>query len=236
MKNKHLFSALLLLFGEALIIISFMFFGSSLDTNILILDIVVSSIIYSLLFIDVLIPMLNFKEKSQKIVGSLGIRWFITTIYIILAFGAMVVFIFIKPIDINGQILIQAIIFFVLLIGLYSAATSSDKVEEIFLDESQKINRLAEIRKSIEKLQFKLFQLKNVPPEIISGIADLYEELRYISPCNNAESIELEANLLKEVKAINDSLFDVTLDSTRIMERISLCQRICHARKLIFSN
>ena len=236
MKNKHLFSVLLILVGEALIITSWIFFGSSIDSNVLTLDIIVSSIIYSLFFIDALFPMLDFKEKSQKIVGSLGIRWFITTIYNVLAIGAMVVFLFIKPIDINGQILIQAIFLFVLLIGLYSASTSSEKVEEIFLDESQKFNRLTINKKTVEKLQFKLFQLKNIPPEIISGIADLYEELQYISPCNNPESIELEENLLKEVKAINDSLFEIPLNSIRILEKISLCQRICHARKLIYSN
>jgi hypothetical protein len=236
MKNKHLFSALLILAGEALIITSWIFFGSSLDSNVLALDIVVSSIIYSLFFIDVLLPMLDFKEKSQKIVGSLGIRWFITSIYNVLAIGAMVVFLFIKPIDINGQILVQAIILFALLVGLYSASTSSDKVEEIFLDESQKFSRLETIKKSVEKLQNKIFQLKNIPPEIISGFADLYEELRYISPCNNPESIELEANLLKELKAIDDSLFEIAPDAARILERIALCQRICHARKLIFSN
>lgn len=236
MKNKHLFSALLIFAGEALIITSWIFFGSSLNSSVLTLNIVVSSIIYSLFFIDALLPMLDFKEKSQKIVGSLGIRWFFTSIYNVIAIGAMVVFLFIKPIDFNGQILIHAIILFALLIGWYSASTSSDKVEEIFLDEGLRINRLVEIRKSIEKLQFKLFQLKNIPPAIISGITDLHEELRFISPCNNPESIELEANLLKEIKAFDDSLFEIAPDYDRILERIALCQRICHTRKQIFSN
>lgn len=232
---KYIYAALLLLVGEALIIISFLYFGSSLAANILTLDIIVSSIIYSLLFIDILLPMCDFKDKSQKIVGSLGIRWFITGVYKLFAIGAMAIFIFYKPLDFNVQIIIHGILFFLLLIGLYSASTASDKVEEIFYDESQRMNHLTEMRKSIQNLQLKLYQTSNISPEIIAGISNLQEELRFITPSNNPESVDLEADFLKEIKAINDAIFEIPLNHEKIVARINNCQRICSARKIIFS-
>jgi hypothetical protein len=235
MKAKHIYAALILLIGEALIIISFLYFGSSLASNILTLDIVVSSIIYSFLFIDILLPMCDFKDESQKIVGSLGIRWFVTGAYKLFAIVAMAIFLFYKPLDFNVQIIIQGILFFLLLIGLFSASTASEKVEEIFFDESQRMNRLVEMRKSIQNLQSKLYQTSNILPEIIAGISNLQEELRFISPSNNPESVDLETDFLKEIKEINDALFEIPLNHEKIVARINNCQRICSARKLIFS-
>jgi len=236
MNKRNIFSILLLLAGEALIIISFLYFGSNLDNEILALNIIVSSIIYSLLFIDILIPMVDFKDKSQKVIGSLGIRWFVTSLYLLSAVGVMVTFILVKPVDIYSQILIQAMLFFLLLLGMYSAASSSDKVKERYTDEKQMLSRVEDVKKAIKEVQNKIDQIKNAPSDILFGITSLQEDLRFIAPCNNQEAIELESHLLVEIETIKDRLFEFPLNSDRITENIQNCKRICIARKQIYSN
>jgi hypothetical protein len=235
MNAKYIYAIILILIGEVLIIISFLYFGNSLAANILKLDIVVSSIIYFILFIDILVPMLDFKDKSQKNVGSLGIRWFFTGAYMLFAFGAMAIFLFYKPLDFNVQIIVHGILFFLLLIGLFSASVASEKVEEIFFDESQRMNRLAEMKKSIQNLQSRLYQTSNISPEIVTGITNLIEELRFISPSDNPQAIGIETDFLKEINAINDALFEIPINQEKIVARINNCQRICSARKSVFS-
>ena len=128
MNAKKIFSLLLVLFGEALLILCFLHFGRNVQAEILTLNIVVSSIIYCLLFIDIIVPWVNFKDKSQKTIGSIGLRWFFTFFYMLLAIGAMVVFNSVKPIHFTNQIIIQRILFFLILLGFFMACCSSDRV------------------------------------------------------------------------------------------------------------
>ena len=125
MNSKKIFSILLLLAGDALIIFSFLNFGKNLSTEILSLNIVVSTIIYALFFIDILFPMVNFGDKSHKTIGSLGLRWFFTIFYTIVAIAAMFFLNYGASISISIQVIINSILFFLLLLGLFSAASSS---------------------------------------------------------------------------------------------------------------
>ncbi len=56
MNAKKIFSLLLVIFGEAILILCFLHFGRNVQTEILTLNIVVSSLIYCLLFIDIIVP------------------------------------------------------------------------------------------------------------------------------------------------------------------------------------
>jgi hypothetical protein len=91
MNTKKIISWLLLLFGEILIITAFILFRGDLADNILVLGIVVSSIIYGLFFVDILVPWIDFRDKSQRRVGSMGVRWFVTWLYAIVAIAVMII-------------------------------------------------------------------------------------------------------------------------------------------------
>src|SRR5665647_2588497 len=123
MNTKNIFSILLLLIGEALIIISFLYFGSNLASEILTLDTIVSTILYSLFFIDILIPMVDFKDKSQRVIGSLGLRWFVTSLYTLSAIGMMIIFFIGRPADFTAPSTIHAVLFISLSPRTHSAAT-----------------------------------------------------------------------------------------------------------------
>jgi hypothetical protein len=236
MNTQRIFSYLLLLVGEALIIICFLYFGSNLDTNILALNIIVSSIIYSLLFIDILFPIVDLKDNSQRTIGSIGLRWFFTFFYILSAIGVMVVFNIIKPIDTNSQIIIQCILVFLLLFGMYFSITSSHKVPEVFMEEKLNRSRLEEMKKATTDVLLKLDRIKAKPQDLISRLTTLKENLRFISPSNNHDAYELEKTFIAEMKTVQDCLLEIPINYDKIIENIQNCERTYNERKQIFSN
>ena len=236
MNSNKTFSILLMLAGEALIIICFLYFGRNLAHELLTLNIIVSTIIYALFFLDIIFPMVDFKDKSQKTIGSLGLRWLFTSLYTAAAIAAMIIFNTVKPIEINSQILIQILFFFLLSLGLYIAMSSSQKVHEVFAQQSQNRYHLDEMNIITKSVLRKIDQLTTIPGDVKSRITSINDNLRFISPCDKKEALELESDFLKEMNAIKDCLFDIPLNYEKIIENIHHCESIYMERKQIFTN
>ena len=236
MNAKKIFSVLLLLFGEALIIICYLHFGRNLASDILTLNIVVTSIIFLLWYIEKFVPMINLKDKSQKDVGTLGLKWLFAILYTIFAIGVMLVCNTMKPMGISTQIIFHAILLFLLLVGLYFMNYTSEKVLEVYKEETSNRSRIDEMKKTTKEVVLKLGQMKNISNDITSSINTLYENLRFISPSKNEQAIELEANFLNEMRKVHDSLFDTPLNNEKIIENIQNCEQIYKERKRVFSN
>lgn len=236
MNKKMIFSFLLLLFGEALIIVCFWHFGQNLSSEILILNITVSSIIYLLWFIEKFVPMIDLKDKAQKDVGSLGLKWTFSILYALSAISAMFVFNNVKQVDLTTQIIIQTILFFFLLIGLYFVFYSSQKVLGVFIEETKNRSRIEEMKKATKEVQLKLDQMTNIPADVILKVNELFDNLRFISPTQNPDATILERNYINQIKAVHDCLFDSPFNFDRIMENIKNCERTYKEIKQIYSN
>jgi len=236
MNAKRIFSLLLALFGEALLIFCFLHFGKNVQPEILTLNIIVSTVIYCLVFVDFLFPWINLKDKSQKQIGSIGLRWFFTFFYLILAVGVMIIFNSVKPIHFTNQIIIHGILFFLLLLGLFMALSSSDKVTEVYLEENQNRDRLDKMKKVTKELQLKLDAMNNIPAEIVNRINELQENLRYLSPSNSGDAIGLESKFVEEIRILNNCFVDNPLDIEKIISNIKNCERTYKERKQVFSN
>ena len=85
MSERKTISLILILFGEALLIYCFLSFGKNLQQDILLLNIIVSSLVYFTWAIDFITPLVKFSDKTQKQIGSIGIRWFVTFFYSVVA-------------------------------------------------------------------------------------------------------------------------------------------------------
>ena len=236
MNIKKIFSLLLVIFGEALLILCFLHFGRNVQSEILTLNIVVSSLIYCILFIDIILPWVDFKDKSQKTIGSLGLRWFFTFFYILLAIGAMVVFNSVKPIHFTNQIIIHGILFFFLLLGFFMAFSTSDKVKEVYVEEKQNRDRVDDMKKATKEAQLKIDQMKNIPTDIVNKLNDLQENLRFLSPCNNSNAYELEVKFVEEMRELNGCFSDNPLNLEKINDNVENCNRTLKERKQVFSN
>jgi len=236
MNTKRIFSLLLALFGEALLIFCFLHFGKNIQSEILTLNIIVSTIIYCLVFVDALLPWINLKDKTQKQIGSIGLRWFFTFFYLILAIGVMIIFNSVKPIHFTNQIIIHGILFFLLLLGLFMALSSSDKVREVYFEEKQNRDRIDEMKKVTKELQLKLDAMNDIPAEIVNRINELQENLRYLSPSNSSDSLGLESKFVEEMRVLSSCFLDNPLNFEKIISNIKNCERTYKERKQVFSN
>ena len=106
---------------------------------------------------------------------------------------------------------------------------------DVFLKEQQTRSGLEEMKKSTQNVQRKLEQIKNTPDDIILKMTALQDNLRYLSPCNNPDAFELEANFLTQMKTTQDSLFDIPIDYDKVMDSIEYCERTYQERKQLFS-
>ncbi len=239
MKPNKLFTILLLLFGEALIIIGFLYFAKNLELKILILNIAVTSILYFVCFVyfsDKIIPIVDIKEKSHSSVGSLGIKWVFVTIYAILAIGAMLILNTVKPLGFTGQIIIQGVILFILLLGIYFSIYASNKVHEVYTEEKQNRSRIGDMKKATNDVKLRIDQMKGMPADLIVRITTLLDNMRFISPGDNNDAIVLETDYLKEIKTVHDCLFEIPINYEKITENISNCERVYNERKKVYSN
>ena len=236
MNAKRIFSLLLLLAGEALIITSFLFFGRNADQNILILNMIISSVIFLLWFVEKFVPLIDVTDQSHKDVGSLGLKWVFTSVYALLAIGVMVVFNVFQPIDVNSQILIHCILFFFLMVGIYFSFYSSQKVKEVYITETENRNLLKGMKQTTGAVLGKLEQLDNIPAGLITRLNDLYENLRFIAPNDNKESRDLDKQFLKEMEIIEHYLTETPPDFNKIVTTLRICEQAYKERKQIFSN
>ena len=185
---------------------------------------------------DAYFPWVNLKDKSQKQIGSIGLRWFFTFFYLILAIGVMVIFNTVKPIHFTNQIIIHGILFFLVLLGLFMAFSSSDKVREVYIEEKQNRDRIDEMKKATKELQLKLDAMNNIPPEIISRINELQENLRYLSSSNNSDALVLESKFVEELRILSNCFSDNSLNMEVVISNIKNCERTYKERKQVFSN
>jgi len=235
MSTKRIISVLLFIFGEALIIICFLYFGRNFTQNILTLNIIVTSVIYLLYFSDIILPVSNFKDRSQRTIASIGIMWFFNHLYTILAIAGMIIFNTVYPINVSTQVIIHGILLFTLFLGFYFALSASQKVYDVFTAEEQNRSRLEEMKKITGDIQIRLDQLNDVPSAITDRISLLYENLRFISPNNKNEAVELELNFTKEIRLVQDGLFEMPVNYERITTNIQNCESIYKERKQLYS-
>jgi hypothetical protein len=148
----------------------------------------------------------------------------------------MIIFNSVKPIHFTNQIIIHGILFFLLLLGLFMAFSSSDKVREVYFEEKQNRDRIDEMKKVTKELQLKLDAMNNIPAEIVDRINELQENLRYLSPSNSSDSVGLESKFVEEVRVLSNCFADNPLNMEKIISNIKNCERTYKERKQVFSN
>ena len=236
MNTQKIVAGLLLLFGLALIIVGFIHFGQNLDTNILVLCIVVSIIIYCLYFFDFLVPWVDLSDKKQKRIGAVGLRWFFTLFYSLLAITGLILFNTALPMSFFGQLIIHGGLFFILLMGLLMSYISAEKVGSVYDQEKNNSNMLDEIRRETNAVKQQIQLSNDIPSNVSERINQMVDNLRYLSPCNNTDAEVLERNFLNQMKLIRNYVVDKPLNHEKILEAIRRCEVIYSERKNSYAN
>lgn len=234
---KKISAVILLLIGELILVYSIFHFRSSLDEKNLYLIIGVSSIVYFLLFSDLLFAWVNLKDQSQKQIGSIGIKWFFIFAYVVSSIGLLFIFnaskAYPKPFDI--QVIVQAVLLFLLLIGLYFSLSAAEIVKNVYTEQLQNKSLLVELKKTSKNIQNQIRKKEGIPHNLISKLSELDDNLRFISPSDNTEAHTLEQSLIEEMGKINNEIKQLSPSIENVASSIEDCEVIYQERKSIYS-
>jgi hypothetical protein len=235
MSAKKILSWLLLLFGEAIIIAAFILFKGNMPENILVLNIVVSSLVYGLFVFNYCAPWIDLEDKSQEQVGSLGIKWFVIWLYVILAVATMFVVNLGLKLNFTVQLIIHCVLLFFLLLGLLGSRHAADKVRKIFEVETKNRNGVNEMKTAMRQLKDKMNDIGGLPENFVKRINALEENLRFISPSNNSETYDLERSFVKIVTDIQFAISNFSMNEEQIESNLKKLERVYQNRKDIYS-
>jgi len=236
MNTKNILSWLLLLFGEAIIIAAFVLFRGETPTNIFVLNIVVSSLVYGLFFCNFRAPWIDLQDKTQKQIGKLGISWLATWLYAIFAIGIIVTGYFVPELTFTIQLIIHAVLLFFFFMWMLLARHSSDKVAEVYQQETQQRSKINEMKIAMRNLKDKISDTANLPESFTNRINSLEEGLRFISPSNNDEAYSLENQFSKTVSDISYAISNFSMNEEAIESNLKKLERIYQNRKNIYSH
>lgn len=234
MSLKRFLSWVALLGGEALIIAIFMLYGKSLETNILLLNIVVMSIIYGLYFIDIFVPWVDWYDKSKKKIATIGIRWTVTVFYTVTAIIVMLACNVFNEASFNLQLILHCALLLVLVIGFASLLYSSDKTQQINAIETRNGADLDRMRLSMRSLKDRMCSATDLPSSVVSRINRLDDNLRYIAPSASAEAHDYERRLAAAITDLSIMLGNYTMNAQKIENVLSAAERIYQNRKSIY--
>jgi len=214
MKNKYIISYLLVLFGELILIIAFSHFGNTKDSDILFLNIVVSSIIYLLFFRGTISAWMGVNSNFENRIGSLGVIWFFVFLYSVLAISVMLYSYDHKNVSFENQIIYQSIVFFLLLLGFFLSSQTSVKEKLVSDTENQNkvyINQIKKISTLIDNLLLTRNNI-DMTSAPIHSLKKLNENIKYLYPNNSREGRNDETSLINNLNQILELLNNNAID------------------------
>lgn len=199
------------------------------------LDLAVITVVIAGWAFSIKLPLVDINDPSQKQVASLGAKWFSISAYstIALIVGALgIVGEFFDFHCATTQIVVQAILLILFLIGILTSSTMQNKAEQTYMREQC-------IRADLDNMRLRLDLLAeaaNTTPGMnratIAAAESLINEARYISPQGTPRATALEqqiAGLAAETARMIS--IDSELNARAIDENIARCATLITSRR-----
>lgn len=234
MNAKTFYKILALLLGLGLIIGSFCLFGQSLGNKILILDIIVSILVYIQLVQFAIYPLIDLNRAAHKEVGMMGIYFYVLSAYCILAIGLMF-FGIVYTIPFQIQLMGQIFLAFLALLGRVATLHAGEKVEHIHEKERQMVETRRALRTEMDNFMDELSSWESPEGIGVQKLYDIQEELKFLSPSANAEAKQYERDFCQIIEELKVLIRNADLNKERIKGKIDHLERILSKRKSINS-
>ncbi|MBR1798680.1 MAG: hypothetical protein IJ761_08240 [Bacteroidales bacterium] len=229
---RKIFSWVALVLLEAVLITSFIIFGSAMPTGVLVTDIVVSTIILALLFIDIMMPWHTANDGATQHLGAMGVRWVVTIVYAVAAIAVMVLM---QNYSFTTQLLVQGGLLAVMLLGMAGVFSSKEKIGQVYQQESTQLSDREQVRSAWHTTVEKLIDGQGMPEDVIERVKVVAEQLRYVSPSNSAQAKELDEQLIACAESLRRMSVDYELNKERVAAYIDKAMRLIEQRKSAFS-
>ena len=229
MEIKKILSFIDLIAGVILLRTGFMIWGVYLPTEVLILNIIVATIIYALLFVDVLLPWVQWSDPSQRSVGTLGLRWTLTVIYAVVAILLMVIANLVFQWWFVWQLFAHGVLWVLLILAFVSFFSSYAKVE-------QNSKGVQLMKNAIELVTVLMIENSGLSETFINRVYTIKDELRYLAPSNTPEARTLEAEFVQTANEVALAIPNYTTNSEQVEKLLSKLEHIYKIRKSTYSN
>lgn len=232
---KKVIAALIFLFGEGLIIAAMLLLPLGLIQEVLILDILVLTILWTLMSYDILLPLWKEqRDDSEPEVGHLGVRWQGQLIYGILAIlvgvlGAVYAWPFMY------QVLAQAFCFCILLLFILFTYYTRGAIRATAAREQKLLDGREQMKKAMKGVQDALFECREVPDSIRESINQIESQLRFITPSSQSEAQGYEEQFVRTANDLAIALPHARTDAAEIEQLISRLQRTLAQRKQVMN-
>lgn len=236
MTKLKIFGLILAVIGQVLITVIFFwllgeaFFG---DRSIRWLDFGVLSIVYwMLIYVYLAKEPVDFKDPSQKTVGSLTIRWGAVYWYSILAIGFMACCLVLRGLlSFKIQCIVQAVLLFAFFVAEFVAAYTSSYVEDVFYKEESEKEGKRIIKSSLQTLIYTA-EGSGAPSALVNRLNRLMGEARFITPSSNPEAKDLDQRVERLCGSIAIALTDFGMNSKQIYDEVEQLERtVAHRKK-----
>lgn len=228
--TRKVLSILAVILCEAIIIATFIIYRGSTPTNVLILDIVLCSIILALVSVDLFLP---WNDKRTINMGSMGVRWTVTSIYAITTIGIMIL---LHDNPFNLQLLVQGVLIVLLLLGMAAILRTREQVVRVYEAEGQKLAQRDNVKKEWRDLLERMNMHPNLPAEVRGRTEKLIQDMRYLSPTNNPDAMETDQKLTEGAQTIGRMIGDYRANNDLIEQKLNQCERMLQRRRSQYSN
>jgi hypothetical protein len=220
--------------GLALVVTGWFLWGDQSQTDIFALNIAVSVVAYIVMFIDILLPWGNFREKTQRRIGNLAMRWFVQYGYSLAAI-ALLIICNLADLTFEVSLFLQCGLLILLLFGIATAKTSGNKIAEVSEEISHVVDCVQLMRDGQDSLLEAAYDA-SAPAEVIEKIKQLGEDLRFITPSNSDISRKIEEQIT-DLFARTASLFSSYEINNELVEaNLTKASRLIEKRKSTYSN
>ena len=226
----NIYKALALLLGYGIIITCFILFGAPLDTSVLVLDIIVSLVIFTQFALFFFFPLIKLDDSSQKEVGMMGLHFSSLTLCISASLLLMFLGMFLY-IPFIYQLIGQLLILFLLLIGRVVTLGTGNKVSRVYHQEQKIKAGKEELKRNLDDLVDYVSGIKNIEPNILDRVQIVQESIRFISPSANAEAKQFDAEIIDIVQDLKILMRDIVVNREKILDEVSHLERTLNRRK-----
>lgn len=232
---QKILSWIALLGAEAIVFAAFRVWGDALPVDVRTLNLVIAMLVVALFFVDILLPWVDWSDRSGRHLGTLGIRWFVTGLYTIAAIGAMLVCNLLLDLSFVAQLLLQCVFALGLLLGFVALIGASAKIRQPHLGEETALSGRLGMVQAVRYLQNTAQEMPDLPDELRRRIDALAGELRYLSPCRTTEAAELEQRFEAAVLAVEAALPAYSQNRETIEAALARAERLCSQRKSVYA-
>jgi hypothetical protein len=230
---KSVISWLLYVVGVLLVVAGWLLFGDKTDKNIFIMNMIVSGVVYCVVFAGFVLPKKD--DKAQSRIGSLGVRWFALTSYAV----ATIVVMFLSDHygwEFNIRIYIHCILFVLLILGLLLVMRSAKKVVTVHAEETVNRSYVNRMRKVTDDLYNYMLDKGGFSANATSRVESLLGEIRFVSPANSDEARELEEKFVEVIEQAHIMASSYTFSEEQFLIEMARAERTLKRRKSVYSN